>query len=238
MKKLEEITYPVQCRSQIEEFRAWLAANDQLSERNDIAPYFRARPQMAAMFTMFNIHITRADRMAWEFDIFGDFACDLVVGEWDRGEYCFVEFEDARTDSIFKKQGKKATREWGPRYEHGYSQIADWAHKLDTRSPSIDLLGRFGRHEINYEAVLVIGRDKHLDAGETQRWTWRNNSTLMNSKKVVCMTFDELLSQFLVRLSMFAVFGTGSTNPGVSTTTAPVAAPAPPPTRKPRKGKP
>src|SRR5262249_1702365 len=156
--KLEAIAFDYAlCRAQVEEFRAWLAANDELSERNDVLPFFRARPQMAMLLGMFNRHIALADRIAWEFDIFGDVACDLAVWEWGRGAYCLVEFEDARSNSIFAPSGKKATREWGRRFEHGVSQIIDWVHKLDTRSPSADLLARFGHYEISYEAILVIG---------------------------------------------------------------------------------
>ncbi len=197
MKTLATIAFDyLQCRAQVEEFRTCLGSKDELSEQNDILPFFRDRPQMAVLFGMFNRRIGLADRIAWEFDIFGDFACDLAVGEWDQGTYCLVEFEDAREDSVFKKKGQKATREWGPRFEHGWSQIIDWAHKLDTRSPSADLLARFGRYEIHYETVLVIGRDKHLNEGERQRLAWRNENVGFQMKQVLCMTFDELLRRF------------------------------------------
>jgi hypothetical protein len=234
MKKLEEIVFEsALCRNQVEEFRTWLASKGELSERNDVLPFFRERPHMAILFGMFNPRIGWADRIAWEFDIFGDFACDLVVGEWTRGTYCFVEFEDARRDSIFERQGKKATREWGRRFDHGYSQIIDWIHKLDGRSASTDLLARFGRYEINYEAVLVIGRDQHLDEGEKQRLSWRTDKLAVNSKKVFCMTFDELLSQFSARLGALSAMETGSTEAA----TTPMAKPAPPTSKKPRKRK-
>src|SRR5262245_41387722 len=99
MKKLEEIAVDYAlCRRQVEEFRSWLAGKEELSERDDVLPFFRARPHLALLFAMFNPwRIARADRIAWEFDIFGDFTCDLAVGEWDRGAYCFVEFEDAHS---------------------------------------------------------------------------------------------------------------------------------------------
>jgi hypothetical protein len=191
MKKLDEIGFDYAlCRQQFEEFREWLAAKNDLSERGDVLPFFQGRPHLAVLFGMFNPRIAWADRIAWEFDIFGDFACDVVVGEWETGEYCFVEFEDAKHDSVFQKHGKKATREWGRRFDRGYSQIIDWAHKLDGRAPSSDLLARFGRYEIGYEAAFVIGRDKHLDEGEKQRLTWRSDKVAVNTKKVTCLTFD------------------------------------------------
>ncbi|HYT87076.1 MAG TPA: Shedu anti-phage system protein SduA domain-containing protein [Gemmataceae bacterium] len=204
MKKLEEIAfdYPL-CRKQFEEFQQWLATKGDLSERNDVLPFFRARPQLAVLFGTFNNRLAWPNRIGWEFDIFGDFTCDLVVGEWERGEYCFVEFEDAQHDSIFQRQGKKATREWGRRFDHGYSQIIDWAHKLDGLSPSADLLARFDRYEIGYEAAFVIGRDQHLDEGEKQRLNWRSDKVVVNNKKVTCLTFDGLLSRFSVRVNTF-----------------------------------
>jgi hypothetical protein len=231
MKKLEVIAFdPVLCRRQVEEFRSWLAGKVELSEREDVLPFFRARPHLALLFAPFNFWSGRPDRIAWEFDVFGDFACDLVVGDWDRGAYCFVEFEDARSDSIFEKQGKKATREWGRRFEHGFSQILDWMHKLDGRTPSTDMLARFGRYEITYEAVLVIGRDQHLDEGEKERLKWRSDKLAVNTNRIFCLTFDNLLSQFSARLT----FHSGRKTPVPGPT--PGATPAPP--RKPRRGKP
>lgn len=236
MKRLEEIAfdYPL-CRKQVAEFRTWLASKEDLSERGDVLPFFRRRPHMAALLAMFNQRLAWADRIGWEFDIFGDFACDLAVGEWARGAYCFVEFEDAREDSVFERQGKKATREWGRRLEHGYSQIIDWVHKLGDRSASADFLARFGRREIHYETVLVIGRDQHLDEGEKQRLAWRTDNVAVNTKKIICMTFDELLSQLSVRLSTLSAVEAAATAaaPKGSKSAAPPAR-----SKKRRKGEP
>ena len=211
MKRLEPIAFDyAACRQQVEEFRTLLTNKDDLSERDDVLPFFKARRHAAVLFGMFNPRIAWADRIADEFDIFGDFACDLVVGEWERGAYCFVEFEDATGNSIFEKQGKKATREWARRFDHGCSQIIDWVHKIDDRKDSADMLARFGLHEINYETVLVVGRDKHLDAGEKQRLAWRAENVVVGSKKIICMTFDELLSQFVTRLRILDAVDTAA----------------------------
>jgi hypothetical protein len=224
MKKLDDLTFDYAlCRRQVEEFQSWLAGQEELSEQKDVRPFFQERQHLAVLFGMFNPRIGWADRLAWEFDIFGDFACDLAVGKWARGAYCVVEFEDARPDSIFERQGKKATRQCGRRFEHGQSQLIDWAHKLEDRSRSADLLARFGRWEINYEAVLVIGRDKHLDEGEKQRLRWRTDKVAVNTKKIICLTFDELLSQFLVRLGIL------STVEAAAAARATAGAPPPPP---------
>jgi hypothetical protein len=201
MKRFDPVCldFPL-CGQQVDELEKLLASKDELSERDDVLPFFRQREQLAVLMGMFNARISWVDQLAWEFDVFGDFACDLAVGEKDRGAYCLIEFEDARINSVFHRQGEKATREWGKRFDHGYSQAIDWAHKLDDLTGSNSVLARFDRPEISYEMVLVIGRDQHLDAGERQRLSWRSENVLVGSKKVLCMTYDGLLSQLKVRL--------------------------------------
>jgi hypothetical protein len=201
MKKFVPVSLDVPlCSQHVEALENLLARKDELSERDDVLPFFREHEQLAVLMGMFNSRISWVDQVAWEFDIFGDFACDLAVGEKDRGAYCFIEFEDARSNSVFQKQGAKAAREWGKRFDHGYSQAIDWAHKLDDLKRSNAILQRFDKHEITYEMVLVVGRDKHLDAGELQRLSWRSDNVLVGNKKILCMTFDGLLNQLKARL--------------------------------------
>jgi hypothetical protein len=201
MKTLAPITFDHGlCSNEFGEFRSWLSAKSHLGERKDVLRFFRPRQQLATLFGVFNSGIARVDRLAWEFDIFGDFACDLVVGDSEGQQYCFVEFEGATKKSIFEKKGNKATREWGRMFEHGYSQIIDWIHKLSGTSRD-DLLKRFGSYEIRYETALVIGRDADLDASEKQRLAWRADNVSVNVKKVTCITYDDLLRQLSVRLT-------------------------------------
>jgi len=228
MKSLDPIDFDyAECRGQVEELRTLLATNADLSEKDDILPFFQARRQLCTLFGMFNPRIGWADRFAKEFDIFGDFACDVAVGDWARRAYCFVEFEDANQGSVFEKRGAKATREWGRRFDHGYSQIIDWMHKLGGREVSSDNLARFGSYAITYEAVLVIGRDLHQDAAETQRLAWRSDKVSVDQKKVLCMTFDQLLSQFDTRMTFFEVVAKDATNKALAS----VAADPPAPTK-------
>ena len=140
------------CRSQFVEFKTLLDSKTDLAEATDVLPFFKERRQLAVLLGAFNPRISWADRIAHEFDVFGNFACDLAVGEWATGSYCFIEFEDAQQNSVFEKQGKKATREWSRRFDHGFSQIVDHrCHKLYApgqqacRFLSLDL----GQHSIN-----------------------------------------------------------------------------------------
>ena len=115
MKKFDEIAFDYKrCCIEFAEFRTLLETKVELGEAADILPFFKERRQLSMLLGMFNSRIAWADRIAYEFDVFGDFACDLAVGEFASGSYCFIEFEDARENSVFEKQGKKATREWWP----------------------------------------------------------------------------------------------------------------------------
>jgi hypothetical protein len=56
--------------------------------------------------------------------------------------------------------------------------------------------------------VLIIGRDQHFQACERLRLEWRRDHVVVNSKHVVCVTYDELLEDLLFRLDQYTVAGT------------------------------
>ncbi len=130
---------------------------------------------------------------AFEYDLFGDFVADLVVGDARAGAYTFVEFEDARRNSVFATQQGRFKPAFGPRFEHGYSQIVDWFYKLDGLQGTCEMEERFGQREIQYEGILVIGRDEFLNPTEQSRLKWRKERVVVNSKHIFCYTFDQLL---------------------------------------------
>jgi hypothetical protein len=242
MKKFKPVTlqFPL-CSQHVDEFEKLLAGKGELAERGDVLPFLQSHEQLAVLMGMFNSRIAWVDRIAWEFDIFGDFACDLAVGEKDRGAYCLIEFEAAARNSVFRKQGDKATREWGTRFDHGYSQTIDWAHKLDDLRRTHTVQARFDRPEITYEMVLVAGRDDHLEPGEKERLDWRSDNVLVGNKKVLCMTYDGLLSQLKLRLrgltevakagASLAAAGSAPPPPpaGSAAPGGPASSPSPPP---------
>jgi hypothetical protein len=63
----------------------------------------------------------------------------------------------------------------------------------------------FGNQSVEYEGMLVIGRSHHMDFGERARLNWRKQHMVLNSKKIHCITFDELLSSVNQRLDMLAL---------------------------------
>jgi hypothetical protein len=140
MKTFEALAFdPARCRKEVGELRAWLARRPVLDEAKHLRPFFRKRRHLSAFIASYSPDIVRFDRLAFEYPLFGDFNADLAVGDSVKHAYCFVEFEDAGPGSLFVQQGKKATREWSARLDHGYGQIIDWFAKLDdsgSRTPS------------------------------------------------------------------------------------------------------
>jgi hypothetical protein len=193
------------CRKEVLELKQLLDNSADLSERKDIAPFFKARPQLSALTGIYNPDIARFDLLAWEYVLFGDFQCDIVVGDSVRKAYTFLEFEDARPNSVFVKQGAKATREWSSRFEHGYSQLIDWFYKLTVMTDTPDMEARLGKRSIDYTGVLVVGRDQYIDHGERMRLDWRRQHVVVHSKKIHCITFDQLVEDLLFRLDSYAL---------------------------------
>jgi len=204
MKSFSQLDFdPRICLQQLEEFKQLLQSRQSLSERNDILPFFRERQHLSAAVGFYNPDIIQPSQIAFEYDMFGDFASDLVVGDSVSKAYCFVEFEDAAPNSIFVSKAGKNTPEWSPRFEHGCSQIVDWFWKLDDMERTEDFENRFNGRAIDYIGVLVIGRNENLELRERKRLAWRKKKLLVNSQHIKCITFDELYENSLSRVSQY-----------------------------------
>lgn len=191
---------PRTCRVELGAFGDLLNTVDALSERNEILPFFRAHRHLAALAGAFNRSIGRIDRLAFEYDIFGDFAADLVVGDFQKPAFTLIEFEDAEPGSIFRS-GAKYAAEWSPRFERGYSQIVDWLWKLDDLRATDDFEHRFGGRDAVFTGILVIGRNRHLGERERRRLNWRSRKTVINSEHILCLTFDDFYEELANRLT-------------------------------------
>jgi Domain of unknown function (DUF4263) len=194
---------PSICQSELTELKRLLQSKHSLSERDDILPFFRERQHLSAFVGSYHPKINRFDRVAFEYDLFGDFAADLVVGDSVKKSYCFVEFEDAASNSIFISKPGKSSPEWSPRFEKGFSQIVDWFWKLDDLKKTEDFENRFNPRAIDYMALLIIGRNEYLEPREKKRLAWRQQNLLVNSKHIYCLTFDELYDDLLFGLDKY-----------------------------------
>ena len=194
-----------QARLELKAFRSLLDGKGKgdLSESKDILPFFTSNKQLCVLMGSYNPLVSlRGARIAREFDIFGDHIADLAIGDTKTNQFCFIEFEDASSSSIFK-QGTKKTPEWSVRYEHGCSQLIDWILWIDNNKNTMAHQNRFGVGIIDYNMILIIGRDRDLtNQGLKERFEWRNSAVVVHSKKIHCRTFDQLYNDLQTKLQI------------------------------------
>jgi antiviral defense system Shedu protein SduA len=193
MKEFVTIHYdPAQCRQELDRFQALLASKQELSERADLQPLFKNSPQLTAFLATSFPKMAPANRLAYEFDIFGDFTADIVVGNFEHKTYCAIELEDARPTSIFNKLDGRATKEWGRRFEHGFGQLVDWFYTFDDHKNSAGFTKHFGYGHIEFFGLLLIGRSADLTEYDSARLHWRSDRVTVNTHKIYCRTYDHL----------------------------------------------
>lgn len=189
-----------QCLKEAQEFKAFLGSQTTLKERDEVLPFFKARQHLSAFLCVNNARAVQYDRVAHEYPMFGAFTCDLVAGDWARSAFVFVEFENAAENSVFV-QKTRATPEWSPRFEHGFSQILDWFYKMDTQRHNPEFETRFGSRDVHVSGLLVVGRKQDYTPRERDRLTWRHQHVTVHGKQIYSMTFDDLCEDTLARLS-------------------------------------
>jgi hypothetical protein len=203
-KTFEKIVYDrVQCEHELKEFAALLKSSPELSEYKEILPFFKGRKQLSAFIGTFDAKIGPASELAREFSFLGDFSADLLIGNQAKRHFLAVEFEDGRTDSIFKKLKKKSTTEWSQRFDHGFSQLVDWFCTLDDYKKIDKFRNQFGNGHITFSGLLVIGRNAGVSDGDRIRLDWRTEKVRVDSHSISCVTFDDLYEYLADRLAYY-----------------------------------
>ena len=194
MKHFQTIQFNLkQYEQELQLFQTLLANQIELYERKDIVPFFKNHLQVANQIATLYIKNQLIDQYAFEFDVFGDFKCDLVLGNQQAQQFVFIEFEDASSNSIFKEVKGKYQSEYSSRFEHGYSQIIDWFYTLNDYQRTHTFQQKFnGSDQITYHGLLIIGREQFLESTQKKRLKWRIKHTFVNSKIIDCLTYDEL----------------------------------------------
>jgi hypothetical protein len=198
-----------QAKDELKAFRSLLDGKGKgdLGEASDFLPFFDANEHLCALLGTYNPNIIdyKHVSIAREFSVFGDHRADLVIGDTQNKQFCFIEFEDARSTSIFNTAGTKATPDWSTRYDHGFSQLIDWILWIENNKGKTAYAGRFKSSSIQYNMLLVIGRDRDLaDPSLRERFDWRSDSVVVASKKVHCITYDKLYDDLATRLKIFS----------------------------------
>lgn len=191
-KELKKFVFdPSKFEKELEAFGALLDSKPGLSEREDVQPFFERNEHLAAYLGTLSFNVGPATELAFQYPVLGDFSADVLLGNKSAEEFCVVEFEDGRRDSIFKK-GVRANPEWGARFEHGFNQIVDWFYNLDDFKGTKGFAKTFGYGHVKFIGVLVIGRSVGLDETKRSRLKWRTERVLIDSHPVHCITFDDL----------------------------------------------
>lgn len=195
---------PMVCRTDLDAFEDLLTAKPELSERDDVLPFFRDHPNLSALLGSYNPNVTAYDRLGVEVGLFGQFTADVVAGDGQSRAYCFVEFEDGRSNSIFVRRGRQTT-EWGARFEHAFGQVVDWLWLLDDQEHTTAFEELFGPRPLDVTALLVAGRDSGISDSDRRRLKWREKHIVINSHHIYCYTFDDLLRSLRRRFRTWTV---------------------------------
>jgi hypothetical protein len=180
-----------------------LNSSTELKERAQIAPFFKQHQHLVAGLGYFNSAIALPDRVSTELDIFGDFACDAASGDSVSKSFLLVEFEDANEFSILGKADPGKNKPWSSRFEHGFSQLVDWAWRLNQEGGTSDAFTRiFDVSHPSIHFLLIVGRDADLDARDKSRMHWRANSINLGPYRLSCLTFDGVLTGLRRRLEL------------------------------------
>ncbi|MBI2511713.1 MAG: DUF4263 domain-containing protein [Opitutae bacterium] len=203
MKPLTPFLFDIKkCVVELSAFEALLSSKSELSESKDVLPFFRSNRHLLAYLGALAPSMAAFNRVDPEFSLYGDFRADAIIGDWDKKSFCMIEFEDARRDSIYRACAR-TTKEWSPRFEHGFSQIVDWLWKVDdfrqTRTGTVT----FGQDAFEFMGMLVIGRDSFLDDMDRARLAWRMSKVVVNSQRIVCLTFDQLARELRSSLATY-----------------------------------
>jgi|GEM_PF-348882 hypothetical protein len=203
MKSFRSIAFdPNAFTIELARFASLLDRKSELSEKKELLPLFVNSPNLVAMLGNLHPGITRVDRIASEYDLFGDFACDFAVGDSGRNAYCFIELEDAKRNSIFTPSSR-ATPDWATRFEHGFSQIVDWLYKLSDTEKSDAFENRFCARSIDVMCILLVGRSAFISQPERRRILWRERHVVVHSQKIRCLTYDQLREEFSYILTTY-----------------------------------
>ena len=203
------------CRQALSCLSNFLAHNHELAESGPggLQEFFSSNPDLLLLAgDCFGPGSFAPAAYKCEFSIFSEFRADFAVANAAKDKFLFIEFEDAKRGSVFKAKtsGSSTTSyEWSKRFEHGYSQVVDWHYRMDDMSGTSRLEEAFGVPNIDYDGLLVIGRDHFIrEAGGVARLRWRKDKTIINSRRIHCLTFDALLSEIAGRLQAIeAVIG-------------------------------
>lgn len=196
----------------IADLNAFLADHQEIEETGSdgLQQFFDARPSLLLLTgECFGPPSFLASAYAPEFSLFREFRADFAIANKERDKFLFIEFEAAKRDSVFsvKHSGKSSVSyEWAKPFEHGYSQLIDWHYLMDDMERTSLFQENFRVDHVSYDGLLVIGRDSFVnEAGCSSRLRWRKEKTVVNRRRLHCLTFDALVNEIQGRYETYAM---------------------------------
>jgi Domain of unknown function (DUF4263) len=192
---------------ELDELEKFLRKERRLRERRHIAPFFKQTKHLCAALGYLSQDIHLADRVANELQLFGDFVCDAASGDSKSNAYTLIEFEDANEYTILKKAAAgQPMRRWSGRFEHGFSQLVDWAWRLaEEGGKSTAYQAIFGKPDATIHFLMIAGRDADLSDNDHARLRWRAKNCAFGAYRMTCLTFDGVLETLRRRLQIAQV---------------------------------
>lgn len=211
MKEFDYIKYDhTKAEKELKQLKK-LLLNKSLAEREKIQPQLYKSKNLlyllASLFPKLNDVIFEENHMvgyASEQPILDDYKADIVIRDQDINMNLFIELEDAQDNSIFSPTDDKEMRTWTKRIEHGYSQLIDWYYRLADFKTTTKFAERYGENG-DYLGLLIIGRnDTFKSEYEKKRFNWRFTKTLVDSRNIFCMTYDDLYNMMYRKIKGYA----------------------------------
>jgi len=192
----------VALRRELGQLADLLGGHRPLGEAKDIMPLLRTTRHLVAYFGHANANLGAADLLAIEKPLLGSFRCDLAIGGSVSGQFTLIELEDARPHSVFEPVRGRDYPRWSSRFERGFSQLVDWAWRIDhERQPSATLEAVFGTSDPKLHYLLVIGRDHWIGEAGRARLHWRRLHNGISGHRTTVWTYDDLLAFVDARLT-------------------------------------
>lgn len=187
---------------EISNFETLLSSKAALEEKADIAPFFLTNKNLSAFVACINNDVRNYTYLKSEFTLHKKYRPDLVVGDKEKGNFCFIEFEDAKKDSVFTQEKSSGKSDYATRFGKGFGQLVDWIREIDINKNSKYI--HIFNEDIelkSYKVVLVIGRSDFINTKQRERLDWFQEYTVINSKKISIMTYDDLLEIVKLRFN-------------------------------------
>jgi hypothetical protein len=193
MRKVDSYYNFKELKEAVKAFEELLESKVELDEKEDIIPFFDKYPLLILEAYLTYMLI---DALEFRFQLWENLICDIAFGSSQKNTYCLIKLQGAKKNSIFSNSPENYPH-FSNDFDNSYNQISDWLYNLDrNRNISSEIKHQFADTNPDISPILIIGRSTFLSDEDRRRFDWRRGQTVVNSHKIICFTYDELLIRF------------------------------------------